>query len=306
MPADVVQPAIAATGPVRALEADGWRADRAFKRYRVGTAEVTSLLDAISAIDDSYFPTATPERASALRDAAGLEAGKLWLPINVFVIDFPDKRVMIDAGNNRNNNPSSGRLREALAAAGIDPASIDTIVVTHAHIDHITGLLTPEGEKIYPGAEIIIPRAELEFWSDETKLSGWPHHIERVVQKCLPTLRACADQFRPFDGTPEVLPGLTAVPLPGHSPAQTGYMLRSGGDSLLFWADTVHLAAYQLPEPGWAIVFDYDQSAAVETRKRTLEDVVNKRQRVAGAHLPGHGIGRVERSGSGYLFTPDL
>ncbi len=147
-------------------------------------------------------------------------------------------------------------------------------------------------------------RTELEFWGDETKIGNSPTEVERVVKNVAPVLKAYRDQFRPFEGTPEIAPGIETVALYGHSPAQTGFVLATGGQKLLFWADTVHLSAFQLPEPDWYIIYDVDPVAAVATRKRVLQQVVAERIRIAGAHLPDHGIGFIEPAGSGFVFQP--
>jgi glyoxylase-like metal-dependent hydrolase (beta-lactamase superfamily II) len=269
---------------------------------------VTSLLDGISTLTDAHFPAAVanPHRLSALRRAAGFLEGPMPLPFNAFTFEISGTRYLVDAGNSRRFNPLTGRLDEALAAAGISPAAIDVILVTHGHVDHVAGLLTPGGERAFPNAEVVIPRTELEFWSDETRIAGAREDIGRIIANVAPALKAYADRMRPFDGTPDIAPGLASVAIDGHTPAHTGYMLGSGTDRLFFWGDIVHLAALQLPEPDWSIVYDVDPVKAVATRRRVLEMVVSQDLRVAGAHLPGGGIGYITCDGDSYRFTPSL
>ena len=272
----------------------------------MGSVVVTSLLDGISAITDAHFPDAGPQRIGELRAEAGFEAGPMPLPFNTFHFVLDGLQYLVDVGNNRNINPLTGRVGEAMAAAGIEPDAIDRILVTHAHVDHVTGLLDQDGCKLFANAEIILPRQELEFWGDRSKMNSAPAEISRVVGHVAPVLEAYRGQLRPFDGAPAIVPGIECVALYGHTPAHTGYRLTSVGQTLFFWGDTVHLSAFQLPEPDWSLVYDVDPTAAVATRRHVLANITRDKQRVAGAHLPANGIGFIEGTGLCYRFEPLL
>jgi glyoxylase-like metal-dependent hydrolase (beta-lactamase superfamily II) len=273
-------------------------------RMKVGSIEVTALLDGFVEVQEKLFPTSNEARAKELRAAAFLRPGLIPIPVNAYLVNTGDKLALIDAGNALNYGPNMGHLPAALKAAGVEPKDIDLVILTHVHPDHTNGLLTPTGERAFPNAELVIQKREHDFWNDPAKLSGATPVMTRLLKMAIPTFKPYAKQTRMIEGETEVLPGVRSVPLFGHTPGHTGYMLSSGADTLLVWGDIVHLAAFQLAEPEWTIVFDSDPAAAIATRKRTLDMVATDRIPVVGAHMPFPGKGHIQKAGAGYQFVP--
>ena len=193
----------------------------------------------------------------------------------------------------------------ALAAAGVAPDSIETVLLTHLHPDHAGGLIAGEGVARFPNAELVMHADEAAHWLDDGALS-------RALDDAKPYFEMARQATAPYGGRLRtitggtVAPGIEAVPLPGHTPGHTGYRITSGDASLLMWADVVHLPAIQFKQPEAGMVFDTDGDQARAVRRRMLDMVANDRTFVAGAHLEFPALGYVARDGAAYSFVPEL
>ncbi len=273
-------------------------------RMKVGKIEITALCDGYTNLNEKLFPKANEARAKELRAAAFLKPGEMPIPVNAFLVNTGDKLILIDAGNALNYGPTMGHLPDALEAADIEPEQIDAVLVTHVHPDHTNGLLTDKGARAFPKAELIIQKREHDFWNDPAKLGGATPGMKRLLDMAIPVFKPYAKQTRMFEGATEIFPGIRSVPLFGHTPGHTGYMITSGTDTLFVWGDVVHLAPFQFAEPEWSIVYDGDPDMAIATRKKTLDMVATDKIAVVGAHLPFPGKGHVVKAGTGYQFVP--
>jgi glyoxylase-like metal-dependent hydrolase (beta-lactamase superfamily II) len=223
--------------------------------------------------------------------------------VNAFVIDTGSKVYIVDAGTGATLGPTLGRLESNVAAAGYQPSAVAALITTHLHPDHIGGSFK-DGKPVFDKAEFIVSDTDRAFWSDAGNRSQAPDEAKVFFDIATGSLKAYGDRVRTVSGEKEVLPGITAVPLPGHTPGHTGYRIVSGGDTLLIWGDIVHAIPLQLPNPDVTLSFDVDQPLAAKTRKALLEQVVADRVLVAGAHIPFPGIGHIEKAQNGYRFAP--
>jgi glyoxylase-like metal-dependent hydrolase (beta-lactamase superfamily II) len=223
------------------------------------------------------------------------------LDVNAFVVRHGDKVMLSDAGTGHLYGPTLGHLPKNLRAIGIAPEDVDTILLTHMHPDHSWGLIDEAGKPIYPNAEIVVHEAEAAFWLDREMK---PDDPEKMVRNCT-IQRNAAKQYRVRrikDG--EVMPGISAVMRPGHSPGHTTWLLQSGNERLLLWGDTVHLAAVQIPRPDCYLIFDYNGEQAKDSRQKAFDWVSREDVMVAGAHLPSPGFGKLSQAGAGFKFEP--
>lgn len=276
------------------------------QRLAVGDMEVTALSDGYIDIDPSLFPNATPEAVAALKNAAFLAPdAPLRSGVNTYVVNTGDRLVLIDSGCADLLGPTMGRLPANLVAAGIDPATIDTIVLTHMHPDHIGGIASAEGAAAFPEAELVVHEADWAFWTSADMTARAPDAVKPFFLAAQKNAAAYDGRVRRLDSDGEIVPGLSLMHLPGHTPGHAGIVVADGADSLLVWGDIVHAAPLQFARPDWAIAFDVDPEGAVETRGRVFDMVARDRLRVAGMHIPFPGIGHVERAAEGYRFTPE-
>jgi glyoxylase-like metal-dependent hydrolase (beta-lactamase superfamily II) len=193
-----------------------------------------------------------------------------------------------------------------LARVGVDPGDIDTILMTHLHPDHVGGLMDSAERAIFRNAELIFHTHEQAYWSDPRVLAnaaeGQP---KQWVQLTLATLAAYRGRTRLITAG-EVLPGISAVPEPGHTPGHTGWLINSGDETLLIWGDIVHLHGVQFahPEAGMSTV-DVDSAQAIVTRRRIIDMAATERLRIAGMHLDFPSFGHVARDGEHFAFVPE-
>jgi glyoxylase-like metal-dependent hydrolase (beta-lactamase superfamily II) len=229
----------------------------------------------------------------------------LPLDVNCFLIRHRDRLILSDAGSGHTMGPTLGKLPQNLRAIGVAPEAIDIIMLTHLHPDHSLGLIDEAGRDVFPNAELIVHTAEAVFWLDR---AARPTDSERVTRntKAQRTVTApYRDRIhRIEDG--EVLPGITAMLRPGHTPGHTNWLIQSGGKRMLVWGDIVHLASVQMARSDASLVFDVEPTLARTSRERVLEFSAAGGLLVAGAHLPFPGVGRVERAGQGFRFQAEI
>ena len=275
-------------------------------RLKLGDATVTALLDGSIDLPLALFPRTDEAEASAL-----LEQGFAQMPVraalNAFLVQQAGRTVLIDTGASTGLGPSLGRLPAALAAAGVDPASIDVVAMTHLHPDHVNGLLTRDGQAAFPNAELVLHAAEHAFWADDGARSRTAAGLQPFFDAARAGIAPYAKRTRLLSRADEtVVPGLTALPLPGHTPGHTGYRVASNGRDLLIWGDIVHAPALQFARPDWGIAFDVDMDAGAATRLRTMDMAAADRVLVAGMHLdfPAFGHVQVGAEAGSYRFVP--
>ena len=226
----------------------------------------------------------------------GLGHTVLQLPVNCFLLRGPTGLSLVDAGCGSAWGAGFGGARAALARLGVVPEAIERVLLTHLHSDHVLGLF--EGDSAYfPQAEIWVPRAELAFFSDAAERARLPPARQGGFELAARLERHCAQRLRPLGPGP-VLPGIEALPLPGHTPGHCGYRL---GD-LLLWGDALHLAELQPGDPDIGMAFDLDPAGAAATRHTLLRRCAAEGWVVAGAHIEG--FRRVSSAGGAWKLAP--
>jgi glyoxylase-like metal-dependent hydrolase (beta-lactamase superfamily II) len=210
------------------------------------------------------------------------------LSVNCFLFDRSGiDRVLIDCGAGGSWDPSMGHLEEAMAEAGIDTSSITMVALTHAHGDHINGLLTPDGRRAFNNlSKIVIGEDAVEGFLAEPKLAEF------------------RPLLAPINGGDRLADHLLALAMPGHAPGHMGYLLSTGEDDILFCGDLIHVPAAQFARPELTWAYDDDESIARTTRIKLLQEAADAHIWLAGAHLGRPGLGRIVEQGHGYAFIP--
>ncbi len=288
----------AARAPLAGVQAPG------FYRQKIGSFEVTSILDGYLDIEVKLFPSADAAEVARLQARNFLSPGPIRAPVNAFLVNTGDKTVLIDTGSANLLGPTVGKLAQNLAAAGVTPDQIDMVLITHLHPDHSNGLIDAQGKAVFANAELVVPEAEAAFWLDEGIMSRAPADFQPFFKMAQSAAKPYAGRMRKFSGGGDVSPGITPLALPGHTPGHTGYFVASGKDRLLVWGDICHAPLLQIAHPEWSIAFDSDPAQAAATRLRALDIAAADAIPVVGGHMPFMGAGRISKDGAAYRLTP--
>ena len=191
-------------------------------------------------------------------------------------------------------------------AAGIDPKSIDTVIISHYHGDHVNGLLRADNSLTFPNAEILVPAEEHKFWMDDGEMSRAPKgRMEELFANNRRVFRGeVIKHLRTYRWGEEVAPGITALATPGHSWAHTSHVVSSGSSSVFVQADVRLVPFLFVRNPGWHAFYDQDGPKAEATRRRVYDMLAADKMLVQGFHYPFPGLAHIDKDGAGYRAVP--
>ncbi|WP_063534474.1 MBL fold metallo-hydrolase [Burkholderia sp. MSMB1589WGS] len=268
-----------------------------FPSQQAGDFTITAISDGYLTASLDFLSNIDTSEASRMQSDAGQKEPSA-VHINCYVVRGAGHTILIDAGAG-GIKQWGGRLKTNLLLAGIEPSTIDTILLTHAHPDHVGGLVNTAGQVAFPNAELVAHQREIKFWQDDGNLSRASERARGNFLIARQVFDGYSDRLRTFDEG-EVFPGIRAMPLPGHTDGHTGYVLESGDQGLLVWGDIVHFPHIQIKRPDVSIAFDQDSSQAATTRSRLLDMVSSEGLLIAGMHLGEPGFARIKRTRGEY------
>jgi glyoxylase-like metal-dependent hydrolase (beta-lactamase superfamily II) len=285
-----------------------------FYRFKIGE------LDAL-VVSDGIFPGGPPVPALGIEAppgeiertlaAAGQPTDKFALHCNALVVDTGRELVLVDTGSSGFFGSSLGRLHKNLRTAGLKPESIDRIILTHAHPDHLWGSVDAQFRRLFPKAQMHVPVPELAFWTaPNVSLASTPLPPEQQklfitnTQKVLAVWKDRIVTFQPGD---EVVPRIRSIPTPGHTVGHVSLRIDGGSEQLVHTADIVHHHVTALVHPEWSPLFDQDPEQAKATRKKLLNELATEKTRLLVYHFPFPGLGHVIPAvGGSYGWAPEL
>lgn len=272
-------------------------------RFKLGDFEVTNILDGFR-IGPGPHPifgnNQTPETVQAYATSQGLPPTKLETVFTNTVVNTGRELVLFDTGNGKARMATAGKLTDGLAAAGYKPEQIDVVVVTHGHPDHIGGLMEG-GKPIYPNARYFFGTVEFDYWKKGENLAeARKPNRDQFMQVAVPF----AEKAKFLKGEGEVVPGIRAVEVFGHSPGMLAFHIESNGQRVLNWADVANNHVFAVQQPDWHVGFDHDKAAGAATRRRIFDMVSSEKLAVIGYHMPFPSLGYVEKSGTSYRWVP--
>lgn len=244
----------------------------------------------------------TKEEVTEVLTAAGLPTDKLSLTISPLLVTAEDRTLLFDAGAGTSFGPSAGGLTKSMIDAGVQPDRVTDIFVSHAHGDHVGGLINAEGALAFPNATIHMSSPEWAFlkgMNAETAAAvGLGQHAQLIA--------AITPKVTAFEPGADVMPGVVkAVEIRGHTPGHSGYLIGSGETSLLYIGDTMHHYVISVQRPEWTIAFDGDAATAQKSRSELIAQSAANGQRIYGIHFPYPAVGKFEQRGERYVWVAE-
>lgn len=280
-----------------------------FYRFKHGDMQGTVISDGRLPLGEpsSSFLGTTKEEVGEMLTSNFLDPSSVVLEQNILVLNTGRNLVLFDTGMGQSPmfGPTTGKMMSNLEVAGIDPAAIDAIVCTHGHCDHVWGIMTDDGKRNFPNAQIYISQADFDFWTDEAKLSMTePGYMKPFVEGARKNLIPNRDRMVFIKDGEEFLPGIQAMAAPGHTVGHTAFVLTSAGKTMLAIGDTTHHHVLLLEKPLMEFAYDTDPKMSAKTRYRILDMIAAQRIPMIAYHFPWPGIGYVAKRGEGFQYYP--
>jgi glyoxylase-like metal-dependent hydrolase (beta-lactamase superfamily II) len=279
---------------------------RKFASFQIGDLQAIALRGgSLSFPNDGkiFAINRAPEDVAGVLTAAGLPTDQVGLSLQPLLVRAGDKVLLFDTGAGTNFGPDANGLPDALAAAGVDPASVTDIFISHIHGDHVGGLVNADGALMFPNATIHMSSPD---WNFLKSLDANSAPANTGIQQYDALIAAIEPKVSAFSPGAELVPGIvTAVEIKGHTPGHSGYRITSGESSLLYIGDTVHHYIISVQKPNWTIAFDGDAPTAETSRSEVLARAADTGERLYAVHFPFPGVGKVERRGEEFVWVPE-
>ena len=279
-----------------------------FCRFRIGDLEAIALHDGVLVRDRpaGFIRNAEDQAVGEAFAAIGLPRDKLSLTFTPLAIRTAAGVVLIDTGFGAGGPPGTGQLLANMQAAGIRPQDVSTVLISHFHGDHISGLRGADGTPNFPNAVVAVPQPEWDFWMDDARMQAAPEGMKPNFALVRKSFGAGLPGLSRFAWGEQVLPGITAVQANGHTPGMSAFRIESGSAAMMFVADITNNPLIFARHPEWQAVFDMDPLQAVTTRKALLDQAAADRLRLSFFHAPFPATGYILKNGAGYEFAPAM
>jgi glyoxylase-like metal-dependent hydrolase (beta-lactamase superfamily II) len=284
-----------------------------FYRYKVGSYEITVSTDGARSfpLPDTFVNNAKKDEVNAALESAFLPKDKITLVFNPIVVNTGSRLIAIDTGYGpavgAQPNSTAGLYQQNLVASGIDVKSIDTVIISHYHQDHVDGLLTADGKPAFPNAEILVPAVEHKFWMDDGEMSRAPKgRMEGLFKNNRRVFNGeVLKRLKQFEWGKEIAPGITSVETAGHSIGHTSFVVASESARMFVFSDVTNRPELFVRNPGWHAFFDQIPDQAEKARRKVLDMLVAEREMLVQTfHAPFPGTGHIEKDGQNYRFVP--
>jgi glyoxylase-like metal-dependent hydrolase (beta-lactamase superfamily II) len=302
---DRPQPPAGAAVTIPASSSAAHPGSKEIESFTIGDLPAVALHDGTLDFpnDNAVFGVGrTSGEVAALLEAAGAPGDSLHLSIQPLLVKSGDRVLLFDTGAGTNLGPSAGRLPTALAEAGVDPRSITDVFLSHAHGDHVGGLVDPRGALVFPNARIHLSAPAWTF------LKGMDAETAKnvAIARYRDLVVAITPKVVTFAPGAEIIPGVVkAIDIPGHSPGHSGYLITSGQESLFYIGDALHHYVVSVERPEWSNSFDSNARTAAASRRGLLERAAASGQRLYAVHLPFPGLGRIAKQNGGFTWIPE-
>lgn len=276
-------------------------------KFTLGETTLTVLSDGHLELPASGLGVnADPEKVRAFLESYFLSTETNYAHANHLLIETGEATVLVDVGSGNRFLPTAGRLMTNMERAGIDPASITHVVITHAHPDHIWGVRDDFDEALFPGAAYFVGETEHGFWTQDDLVNQVPAEMQQFVVGAVNSFQVEGAEWSMLSDGQDVTPGVRVIDTPGHTPGHMSVIVESNGQQLLALGDSMTHAYMNFAHPDWVNNFDTDPDTTQATRKGLLDMAAADQIAVLGYHFPFPGVGHVRARSDAYEFVPAL
>lgn len=276
-------------------------------RLALGEYEVTALFDGYNDLSPKLLQGMSQSQIRALLARRSIETPGVQTAFNAFLVNTGKQLILVDSGAGQCIGATAGQLLTNMRAAGYQPEQVDTILLTHLHLDHVCGLVDAQKQALFTNATVYAAKAEADYWLDPAALAKAPAGAKaffKIAQDSTAPYVA-AGRFKTFAAGQSPLPGLVEATLEaGHTPGSTTYRFTSQNQSIVFMGDLVHNLAVQFEHPEVSIGFDVNSAQAINARQAVFSAAVASKTWVTAAHLPFPGIGHITAQGQHFQWVP--
>jgi glyoxylase-like metal-dependent hydrolase (beta-lactamase superfamily II) len=278
-----------------------------YYRLAVGDYEVTALFDGYNDLSPNLLNGLTQSQILALLARRSIETPGVQTAFNAFLVNTGKQLILVDTGAGQCIGDTAGMLAANMKASGYQPEQVDTILLTHLHLDHVCGLVDDKRQPVFANATVYAAKAEADYWLDPQAMAKAPAGAKeffRIAQDSAAPYVA-AGRFKTFAAGQSPVPGIVDAELEaGHTPGSTTYRFTSQGQSILFMGDLVHNLAVQFEHPEVSIRFDVDSQQAIKSRDKVFTDAATSKIWVTAAHLPFPGVGHITAVDGHFQWVP--
>lgn len=270
----------------------------------LGATKIDVVSDGNLTLPASFLFSGLPEdELVPILTEHGIPKDQILPDCNLTLVRDGERSILFDVGSGPNFMPSAGKVTDALEAIDVDPADITHVVFTHAHPDHLWGLLDDFDEPLFSEAAYLIGKSEWDYWVDPNTVNTIGDARQAFAAGAKRNLMSIEDKISFFKPGEEILPGIEARATFGHTPGHTSFEVRSGSESVMIVGDAIgnHHVAFE--KPNWEFNSDQNKELGAKTRSALLDQIASQKMRLIGFHFPYPGIGNVEKKGEAYRFV---
>lgn len=280
------------------------RFSHAIETIAIGGVQLRSVSDGYIELPVRQVLPDQYEQSAAMLSADQTVPETIKAPCNLTLMQDGQNTVLFDVGGGPNFLETTGQLESAFAELETDPADVTHVVLTHAHPDHLWGLLDDFDELLFPNADYLISQDEWDFWIDPDTINKMPADRQSFAVGARRLLSVLEDQINLFKPGQEIVSGVQSIDTSGHTPGHTSFEIRNGSESVFVLGDALTNGKVSFEAPEWRNGADQDSALAVKARYRLLDILTSQKSAFIGYHLHGNGMGRAERNDGAFRFLP--
>lgn len=273
-------------------------------QIKVGNATLSTVSDGhLTLPGDFIFETVPQDELSPILSEFNLSRDQLTPECNLTLYQDGTNNVLFDVGSGPDFMPSAGLVTDNLDALGLSPEDITHVVFTHAHPDHLWGLLDDFDDPLFSEASYLIGQNEWDYWWNPTTVDGLPDSLKPFAVGAKRRLDVIENVVEFIKDEQEIIPGIAAVSTPGHTPGHMSFEVGIGSNSTMILGDAIGNHHIAFKQPSWPSGSDQDRELGIKSRNMLFDRITSENMNVIGFHLPNGGIGKVDVTSDGYRFV---